>query len=443
MNILGWEITRTKKKAETASAVHGWRSVFDSFTGAWQQDVQINQDSVLAFSTVYACITLIAQDVAKLGLRLVRRDQDGIWQEADNSPFIPVLKKPNRYQTRIKFIEQWVTSKLIHGNTYVLKQRDRRGVVRALYVLDPVRVTPLVATDGSVFYELKREYLAELEEERIRVPASEIIHDRMVCLYHPLIGVSPIFACGLAATQGLAIQKNSTKFFENGSQPGGILTAPGAISDETAVRLREHWNLNYSGENAGKVAVVGDGLKYEAMTMTAVDAQTIEQLKWTAESIPPVFHVPSFKVGIGPMPTYQNAAVLNQIYYSDCLQSIIESLELSLDEGLELPNGSGTEFDLDDLMRMDTETLYKSNSEGIKGGWLSPNEARRRANKIPVAGGESPLMQQQNWSLAQLATREIVQDSPSVAAPEMDDIEDQERLAAALLHKELADADYS
>jgi phage portal protein BeeE len=55
------------------------------------------------------------------------------------------------------------------------------------------------------------------------VPASEIIHDRMNCLYHPLVGTSPIFACGTAANMGLQIQENSSAFFGNGSNPSGIL----------------------------------------------------------------------------------------------------------------------------------------------------------------------------------------------------------------------------
>ncbi|MNU03698.1 Phage portal protein [compost metagenome] len=72
------------------------------------------------------------------------------------------------------------------------------------------------------------------------VPAREIIHDTMICLFHPLVGVSPIYACGLAAMQGMAIQDQSAQFFANGSKPSGILTAPKSISDETAQRLKEH-----------------------------------------------------------------------------------------------------------------------------------------------------------------------------------------------------------
>lgn len=419
----------------------------ESFAGAWQQNVEIKTDTVLAFSAVFSCITLIAADIGKMRVKLVRKSEAGIWEETSSTSFSPVLRKPNHFQNRIKFFEFWITSKLIHGNAYALKQRDARGVVTALYLLDPRRVTPLVSDYGDVFYELKADSLSGLTQD-ITVPAREIIHDTMICLFHPLVGVSPIYACGLAATQGSAIQNNSARFFANGSKPGGVLTAPGAISNETATRLKAHWDSNYSGDNAGKVAVLGDGLKYESMAMSAADSQLIEQLKWSAETVCSVFHVPAYKVGVGPTPTYANAEILNQIYYSDCLQSLVESLELCLDEGLELPAQYGTELDLEGLLRMDTATLYKANNDAVGGGWMAPNEARRRASLPPVKGGDTPYLQQQNFSLAALDQRDRnnplgVQPPAQPVPPEEDDLEDVERMATALLEKELSRVEYS
>lgn len=411
MKIFGRQIT-LKKAAPNLSPVDsrgsgGWWGVIrESFTGAWQAGVEVNRDSVLSFSAVFACVTLIASDIGKLRIKLVQQDEGGIWSETAGPSFSPVLKKPNRFQTRIKFIEQWIVSKLIHGNAYILKQRDARGIVVAMYVLDPKRVTPLVAPDGAVYYQLKFDNLSGVAEDGVTVPASEIIHDTMVALFHPLVGISPIYACGLAATQGLRIQNNSAKFFGNNSNPGGILTAPGAIADDTAKRLKAHWDANYSGDNAGKVAVLGDGLKYEPMAVNATDAQLIEQLKWTAETVCSCFHVPPYKVGIGPTPTYANAQVLNEIYYTDCLQSLIENLELLLDEGLALPKEYGTEFDLDGLLRMDSQTLINTVKEAVGAGVMSPNEGRAKINLKPVTGGETPYLQQQNYSLAALNKRD-------------------------------------
>ena len=102
------------------------------------------------------------------------------------------------------------------------------------------------------------------------------------------------------------------------------------------------------------------------MTIPAGEAQLIEQLKWTVEDVARCFHVPLFKLG-GPEPVRVSVESLNQTYYSDCLQTIIESLEACLDEGLALPGGYYTEFDLDGLMRMDTATRYDTKSKAITG----------------------------------------------------------------------------
>ena len=383
-----------------------WGIIRESFTGAWQKNVEVRLDTALTYSTVFRCISLIASDVAKMRIRLVALDGNGIWTEAQNPAFSPVLKKPNRFQNRIQFFTTWIESKLIHGNAYVLKQRDARNVVVALYVLDPTRVKVLVADDGAVYYELAQDNLSGLGLTSVTVPASEIIHDRWNTIYHPLVGTSPIYACGLAAVQGIRIQSNSAQFFANGSNPGGVLTAPGAISDETARRLKEYWDANYTGANVGKVAVLGDGLNYQPMAVKAVDAQLIEQLKWSAETVCSVFGVPAYKVGVASPPAYNNIEALNQQYYSDCLQVHIESIELCLDEGLALPAPYGTEFDLDDLLRMDTATQVKTIAEGVRGAIYAPNEGRRKLGLKPVEGGDTPYLQHQDYSLAALARRD-------------------------------------
>lgn len=424
MRLLGFEILRAKAALTSAPPnlplhnVDGWgrwSTIFETRPFDFQRDIHVDHETVKANWAVFACMTLIAGDVGKMPIRLMQ-STDGIWTERPDKNVGPLLAKPNEYQVRAKFFESWMFSKLGRGNTYVLKERDARGVVRALHVLDPHRVTPLVAPDGSVYYQLHDDELSGVPEGLPAVPASEIIHDRMWCLFHPLVGISPLYACGLAATQGLKIQQNSAKFFQNMSRPSGVLTAPGQISDDTAARIKTLWETNFAGDNLGRVAVLGDDLKYMAMAVNADDAQLVEQLKMTSEMVCSAFHVPPYKVGIGPTPTYQNAEVLNQIYYSDCLQTQLEAIEALLDDGLNLAAGSGTEFDIDALLRMDTAAQVKSLNDAVGGGWMSPDEARRRRNLAPVAGGGTPYMQQQNYSLAALGKRDSGDDPFGKAA---------------------------
>lgn len=426
MKILGFEITKAAPRPVYENR-GGWLPIIrESFAGAWQQNVEVNQQAVLAYHAVFACMTLIASDIAKLRVKLVAQDSDGIWTETSNAAYSPVLRKPNRFQTRIQFWENWMLSKLSRGNTYVLKQRDNRNVVTSLYVLDPNRVKPMVSPDGAVYYELQADNMAGLQEDVVLVPASEIIHDRFNCLFHPLVGVSPIYANGLAATQGLSIQNNSARLFTNGSRPGGLLIAPGRIDPENANRLKTYWDSNFAGENAGKVAVLGDGMKYEGLSINPEDAQLIEQLKWTAEVVCSTFHVPPYKIGVGALPSYNNVQALNTEYYSQCLQVHIEAAELCMDEGLATGDKLGTEFDLDNLLRMDSVTQMQVLKEGVGAGVLSPNEARAKVDRKPVAGGASPYLQQQNYSLEALAKRDAQTDPFGTATPESPPANDDE-----------------
>jgi HK97 family phage portal protein len=453
MRIGGYELT-IKRVPANLSSVDGsrggwWPVIGEPYPGAWQNNAEESVDTVVANSAVFACVTLIAQDVAKMRLKLVSQDADGIWAETDSPAFSPVLRKPNHYQNRIQFYYWWMASKLLHGNTYVLLQRDQRGVVVGMYILDPTRCRPLVAPDGGIYYELKTDALSGLRDDGvIYAPAAEIIHDVGHPLFHPLVGVSPIYACGVAALQGIRIQNNSSQFFANGSKPGGVLTAPGPISQETAARVKAYWDTNFTGDNMGKVAVLGDGLKYEAMAVTAKDAELVEQLKWTGSDVCTAFKVPGYKVGIGTAPSYNTAEMLNQQYYDQCLQFHVESLELSMDVGLGLAYSKidgrwlGTEFETDDLLRMDYGSMVKAEKEasGIK----TIDEARRRLNLKPIKGGSTVYLQHQDYPIEVIYGRSDVQTATPAtpAAPDVTpagDVDETDKYIAAFVEKALVE----
>ncbi len=394
---------QVQKGGETVND-RAWTRIFDFRPGAWQSDAAYQStESVLSQSATFACVSLISGDIAKLR-PTVQEKTGGIWREAQNQA-AEVLRKPNGYQNHIRFKQHWIESKLIHGNTYALKVRSA-GRVTGLHVLDPLRVTPLVSDSGDVFYKLSQQRLAGVDTSELTVPAREIIHDRWNCIYHPLIGLPPIYASAVPSRIGLTIQENAKGFFANASSPGGILAAPGSISDQTAIRLKEYWEGNFTGERSGRIAVVGDGLKYEPMRMSNVDSQLLEHLKWSAETVCSTFHVPGYMVGVGPMPTHNNIEALHSMYYSQCLQILIEDMETSLDEGLMVPQGKRVQLDLDGLLRMDSATQMESLARAVGAGILAPDEARAKLGFDKVPGGKYPYLQQQNYSLEALSKRD-------------------------------------
>lgn len=336
------------------------------------------------------------------------RDSAGIWEEiTENQPWLPLLRTPNRYQDIQQFLEHWIISKLIYGNTYIYKIRDARGVVSELYILHPSCIKPLIAPNGDVYYEVQRDDLSGLTEDRLEelnsdygrlaIPASEIIHDRINPLWHPLIGISPLYACGTAATLGSAIQNSATVFFQNRGMPGGHLTAPGEISDETATRLKQQFETGFTGDNVGKLLVTGDGLTFEPFEFEALKQQQKEQFDGAVEDVARAFRYPIWKL-TGKTPPYTKPDQAQTMYYTDCLGPHIVAVEKRLDSGLELPLGLHCEFDLDELLRMDQSALHESLNAA--GKFMRLNEQRFRANLEALAkGGDTVYRQEQDHSV--------------------------------------------
>lgn len=408
MKLFGLEITRAPKTETKAlnppfEDRGGWFPVIrEGFAGAWQRNITYDNESVLRNHAVFACVSLIANDIAKLRIKLIQLQDTGVWQETTNPAYSPVLRDPNSFQTDHQFVESWVLSKLLNGNTYALKRRDNRAVVSALYVLDPNRVRPLVSDGGDVFYEIDADNLSGVAD-KVRVPAREMIHDRWNCFFHPLIGHSPIMHAALSASQGLRIQKNSDAFFRNRAAPSGILTTPANIDEASAQRLMDVWAEEFSEENGGRVAVVGNDLKFQPLMMSSVDAQALEQLKYTAEMICGVFHVPPHMIGVGPMPTQTGIEPLTIDYAERALRRLMEDFEGCLDRGLGLAADIGVEFD--GLYRMDTMSKAQTAKLLTDARVMSPNEARKEFDLPPVKGGEKPLSQMQYWPLDVLSNR--------------------------------------
>ena len=440
MRIFGLDVS--VKKAAPAGTVPVRSSlagmIREPFAGGWQKGMTVDPiGSITSFGAVYACISRIATDIAKLELKLTMPDGNIRVPVPASSPYWEVLRRPNPHQNRIQWLNDWIVGKMLFGNKHQLKVRDARGITYRLHGLDPRRVTPMVTSQGDIYYSLGGDDLNRVPTGMI-LPASEMIHDRGMTLWHPLVGVSPIYACGMSSTQGIRIQNNSATFFENMSRPSGLLTAPGTIDDVTAERLKREWQQNYGGQNIGNLAVMGDGLKYEPMTIPANDAQLVEQLNWTVEDVARCFAVPLYKINAGAIPTAGNVEALESQYYSGCLQILIESLELCLTEGLEMPAGYRVEADLEGLLRMDSSSQIEALTKAVSGTIMKPNEARAKRNLPPVDGGDTVYSQQQNYSLAALAKRDALPDpfgtakpapvlpAPAAEQPEADDGEEQE-----------------
>lgn len=402
---------------------HGY--VHEPFSGAWQMNKECWGPYGI-FSAVYACIAIIAGDVSKLPPTIRKYLPNGAKEDFPQHPAARVLNYPNAYQTRVDFWGQFMSSCLFTGNTYVYLVRDARGVVSEMHILDPRRVRVLMGEDGSIFYNIGGiERLASLLATDY-IPARDVLHHRLLTLNHPLVGLTPLYAAGVSAMTGQTIQQNSYAFFSNMSRASGVLTAPGKISPELASRLKSEWDTNFKGGSMGRTAVLGEGMKWEPLTISAADAQLIEQLRWSIEDVARCFRVPSYMLTDASKISFKNAEQLARNYYSQTLQYHIESIEARIDVAFDLKGDVGCEFDLASLLRMELDARMAAYREGITSGVLTINEARKLEELPPQTGGDEPLIQAQYRPLSMAGEPMPTATPPAPETPPDDPDQDED-----------------
>lgn len=388
----------------------------EPFTGAWQRNISEAASmgpSVYANSAVFTCTNIISSDIAILPPQVLRVNSNGIREVHRAHPAWALLQRPNDYQTSLQFVQQYLTSKLTNGNTYVLLLRDARFVVNEMHVLNPARVQPLVADDGGIFYKIGKDTLAGVED--LTVPASDILHDRAMTLWHPLVGMSPLFAAGMSAMMAGRMQMASEQFFANMARSSGVLIAPGKIDPVVAKKLQTEWEANYSGYGLGRTAVLSNGLDYKPMTISAADSEMVSQLRWTIEDIARVYRVPQYMVGEMSKATYRNSEQMSRDYFRQCLAYHIRAFEQSFTKALGMSAGIEVRFDLSDMFRMEADVRFANHAIALNSGFKSINEVRWDEDMLPVPGGDEPRVQMQYVPLSQ--ANALVPPVPAPPAP--------------------------
>lgn len=405
---------------------HGY--VHEPYSGAWQQNVWCHGPGDPAnFSAVFACVQIISTDVAKLTPVVYRRLENGTAEPHPNHPAQRVLLNPNEDQTSVDFFQQLMASVLLAGPAFVYLERDERNVVAAMHLLNPYRTTPVLAADGSRFYEVNYgavPAVVDYDEEywraggRAVIPARDVMfHRELSSVTHPLMAISPLTAALTSAMTGSLIQSHQQAFFENMSRTSGVLTAPHKISKETADRLRTDWEQNFKAGSMGRVAVLGEGLAWQPLALNAVDAQLMESLRWTVADVARCYRIPDYMLGLGTGANTARSGELMINYYNQALSSRLAALEARIARAFDFAPDVFLEFDMSELMRPNFTERMAAYKNALNSGVYSINELRKMEELAPAEGGDEPLMQVQYQPLSALG-KKSTGNSPRAQVPE-------------------------
>lgn len=355
----------------------------------------VSQATAITVPTVWACVSIRAEDVARCAPSLYRPLPDGSRELVADHPVARLFRRPNNLQTWFEFCEQMHTGLLLRGNAYAVILRDRRGRPEQLIPVNPDAVMVLEAADGQIFYNVNRVGLYQISVLRDlpqSIPSEDVLHLRGVA-FNGTVGVNRL---GIARdTVGIAmgLMQQAARWMSNGARPSGVLQTDKSLTQQAADRLKASWNNLFTGlQNVGAVAVLEEGLEWKPMSLTSVDLQFIEQRRLSVLDVCQLFRVPPHKVGVVDANSKLNQAQADQSYVNETIAPDLERWEQKFVRTFDLDEeGLVVDFDESSLLRADIMTRINIGRLGVMSGLMSPNEWRKSEHLAPVDGGDQVL----------------------------------------------------
>lgn len=332
-----------------------------------------------SLSSVYACVSAISETIASLPLILYQRTADDGRERASDHPLYRVLHdQPNDNQTALEFREMLMASVLLRGNGYAEIIRDYAGQVISLIPIPADRVTVLILDNGRLSYRVADRM------GNVRT----LLQDEVFHLRHRsdngILGVSPITASRQTVQLALAEREHGNVTFTNGTKLSGMLKFPQKLKADQRAALSTSWNSQYAGgANAGRVAILEEGVSFEPVSMTLEDASYIEARKFSVEEIARLFRVPPTIVGDMSKANYSNSVELSRQFVTLTLKRHLVAWEQAISRSLLTEAGRQiyfAEHNVEGLLRGDSSNRADFYSKGIADGWLTTDEVRKLEN---------------------------------------------------------------
>lgn len=345
----------------------------------------VNEHTAMQMTAVYSCVRILSETVAGLPLHVYRYNDTGGKEKNLQHPLYKLLHdEPNPEMTSFAFRETLMSHLLLWGNAYAQIIRNARGEVIALYPLMPNKMTVDRDSNGRLFYLYQRstdDAPTLGKDSQVYLSPSDVLHIPGLG-FDGLVGYSPIAMAKNAVGLAMATEEYGAKFFANGAAPGGVLEHPGTIKDPQ--KVKESWNAAYQGStNAHRVAVLEEGMKYQAIGISPEQAQFLETRKFQINEIARIFRIPPHMLADLEKSSFSNIEQQSLEFVKYTLDPWVVRWEQSMCRALLMESEKPTvfiKFNVDGLLRGDYVSRMSGYATARQNGWMSANDIRELEN---------------------------------------------------------------
>ena len=378
---------RDKPQNRTAGSAYAF------YMGGSTSGKQVTERSAMQMTAVYSCVRILSEAVAGLPLHLYRYKEGGGKEKAIDLPLYRLMHdEPNPEMSSFVFRETLMTHLLLWGNAYAQIIRNGKGEVIALYPLMPNKMRVDRDENGTLYYEYvhSSDEADTMKNTTVRLTPYNVLHIPGLG-FDGLVGYSPIAMAKNAIGMAIACEEYGAKFFANGAAPSGVLEHPGVIKDPQ--KVREAWQSQFGGsQNANKIAVLEEGMKYTPISISPEQAQFLETRKFQINEIARIFRVPPHMVGDLERSSFSNIEQQSLEFVKYTLDPWVMRWEQSLSRALFTEEEKKTlffKFNVEGLLRGDYQSRMNGYATARQNGWMSANDIRELENmdKIPAEQG--------------------------------------------------------
>lgn len=358
-----------------------------------QAGPNVNRKDAIRVAAVLACVRVRANGLAQVPLK-VFQDVGGTKMPAKDHPLYWVLhNQPNPWQTSFEYRETLSMHLDLAGRHYSFINRGVGGAIRELIPLEPDKVEPKRADDGTITYTVTAE-----NGRQEPFPAEAIWHVRGMS-WNGWEGLDAIDLTREAVGLSIAAEQRHAKMFANGLFSSGTYSVEGSLSPEQYKQLRKYLVENHSGENAGMPMVLDRNAKWLA-GQSGVDMQQLETRKYQLEEVCRTMGVMPIMIGHSDKTaTYASAEQMFLAHVVHTLTPIYTRIEQSIDSQLlgrkDVERGYYAKFIAAGLLRgsMTDRSNYFSKALGSGGSpaWMTQDQVRELEEMNPMGGDAAKL----------------------------------------------------
>lgn len=353
---------------------------------------KINDETAFQIGSFWACIKILSEDVATLPLFLYKKMEKGKNKAYNHYLYEIINSQPNDEMLSINLLEMLMVNVLLWGNAYIHKIYNNSGEIIELWPLYSKYVEAKRDKNENLYYRYNEPGNEKEFTKNNLINITGLTMDGIT-------GMSILKYAREALGLTMATEKFGASFFGNGSKPGGVLELPenGRCKNKDAVR--EEWNKLYTGiDNANKIAILENGMKYKPIGIPPEDAQFLQTRQYQVPEICRWFRMPPHKVADLSNATFSNIEHQSIEYVSNTLRPWLVRIEKTLSRGLLSQKEIKKyfiQFNVDALLRGDFTTRMQGYATGRQNGWLNGNDIRELEDMNPMpddAGGDKYLV---------------------------------------------------